>query len=463
MSMKKTLLLLCFAFSFQFLLSQTFDVLTLKNSGDDDRRINLVILGDGYQEDEMLQFETDATNFMNDMFSQEPFSNYENYFNVHIIKVPSNESGATHPGTATDEPIPTVPTITVDNYFGTAYDSYDIHRLLYTENTALVSTVLANNFPLYDQAIILVNSPYYGGSGGPFPVSSTGVDAGEIAIHELGHSFVDLKDEYYPIEILVEEGINMTQETDPTLVRWKNWVGINNVGVYPHATSGTASTWNRPHQSCKMRYLGYDFCSVCKEGIIERIHDLISPIDSYAPTEATITELSFPLSFQINTIQTLPTNTIVNTWTLNGSDFATNEVTVNIEESDLATGTNNLTVVAHDATTLIDVDNHETIHVATVTWTIDNTLGVQAVTANDFSLTLFPNPANTLVNINLENALNESVVVEIISLDGKKIKSAQLYNQQNTTIDISTLSEGIYITNFYTNDVLIASKKLIKN
>lgn len=461
--MKKLLLLILISYNFQFIFSQTFDVEAIKSSGDVDKRINFVILGDGYQTSEFDKFETDATAFMDDLFSQEPFSNYENYFNVYIIKVPSNESGATHPGTAADEPTPTVPTLTVDNYFGTAYDFNGIHRLLYTESFSTISTVLANNFPLYDQALILVNSPYYGGSGGQFPIASTGEDAGEIAIHELGHSFVDLKDEYFPIEILVEEGINMTQETDPTLVRWKNWIGINNVGVYPYADSGTASTWNRPHQSCKMRYLGYDFCSVCKEAIIEKIHDLVSPIDSYLPNETTISEPSFPLNFQLSTIETLPSNTIENTWSLNGDDLATNVNTVEIEADDLIDDSNNLTVVVHDATTLIDVDNHETIHVATVTWTIDNTLGIQDIEANNFSISMYPNPANTVVNVTLDNLLNDSVVVEIVSIDGKKIRTVQLSNNQNTTLDISMLSDGLYITNFYANSVLIASKKLLKN
>ncbi len=462
--MKKLLLLFIFAYNFQLVFSQSFDVQTLKNSGEDSKRINLVILSDGYQASEMAKFDTDATSFMNTLFSQEPFASYENYFNVYIIKVPSNESGATHPGTAPDEPNnPPVPVLDVDNYFGTAFDSFNIHRLLLTFNTALVSTVLANNFPEYDQGIILVNSPYYGGSGGTYPIASTGADAMEIAIHELGHSFVDLKDEYYPGDELAGEAINMTQETDPTAVRWKNWLDVDNVGIFPYATSGTASTWNRPHQNCKMRYLGFDFCAVCKEGIVEKIHDLISPIDSYTPTEATISDTNFPLNFQLNTIQTLPTNTIENTWTLNSDTIASNTDTLIVEESDLTTGINNLTVVANDATPFINIDNHETIHAATITWTIDNTLGLQEVTANNFSLTMFPNPANTVVNIKLENVLNKDVVVEIISLDGKKIKSAQLFNNQNTTIDISTLTEGLYITNFYTNDVLIASKKLIKN
>jgi hypothetical protein len=48
-------------------------------------------------------------------------------------------------------------------------------------------------------------------------------------------------------------------------------------------------------------------------------------------------------------------------------------------------------------------------------------------------------------------------------MDGKEVKTINLNNNQNTAIDISALSQGLYITNFYTNDVLIASKKLVKN
>ncbi|WP_179335811.1 T9SS type A sorting domain-containing protein [Winogradskyella costae] len=461
--MNKLLLFVLISLTVQFVFSQTFDVQAIKNSGDTDKRINLVILSDGYLASELPQFEIDATNFMNDMFSQEPFASYENYFNVYIIKVPSNESGATHPGTASDEPTTVVPVATVDNYFGTAFDSYDVHRLLFTENSALISTVLANNFPLYDQALILVNSPYYGGSGGQFPISSTGEDAGEIAIHELGHSFVNLKDEYYPGDLLAAEAINMTQETDPTLVKWKNWIGTGNIGVFPYATSGTAATWNRPHQSCKMRYLGYDFCAVCKEGIIEQIHDLISPIDSYTPTETAVSAASFPLNFEINTIETLPVNTLESNWSLNSNAIASNINTVTLEENDLNAGSNNLSVAVNDATTLINVDSHETIHIATITWTIDNTLGVQGVTVNDYSLTMYPNPSQNSLNIKLDNVRSETVRVEILSLDGKRIKSVLVKNDETTAIDISALSNGVYITNFYTNSILIASKKLIKN
>ncbi|QRM88057.1 T9SS type A sorting domain-containing protein [Lacinutrix sp. WUR7] len=461
--MKKPLLFLLLIFNVSLVVGQIFDKVTIKNSGDDNNRINLVILSEGYQTSELPQFEIDATNFMNDFFAEEPFASYENYFNVHILKVPSNESGSTHPGTAADESSYNIPTLIVDSYFDTTYDYYNVHRLLYTESQATISTVLANNFQTFDQALILVNSPHYGGSGGTYPIASTGQDGGEIAIHEIGHSFADLKDEYYPGDNQVAEAINMTQETDPSLVKWKNWIGIEGIGIYSHTGTTEAPSWKRPHQGCKMRYLGYPFCAVCKEGIIEKIHLLVSPLDSYLPTETTISDPTFPLAFQINTIQTLPTNTLENTWTLNTNSFATNVNSVNLQESDLSAGTNTLTAVVHDATTLINVDSHESLHVATVTWTIDNTLGIQDVVANNFSLTMYPNPSNDVVHFKLENTLANTVLVKIVSMDGKLVKTINLTNNQNTAIDISALSQGLYITNFYTNNVLIASKKIVKN
>src|SRR5690606_39421629 len=85
------------------------EVETIKMSGEDDKRINLIILSEGYQAYELTQFRIDAINFTNAMFNESPFKEYANYFNVHIIKVPSNQSGADHPGTASDVTEPASP------------------------------------------------------------------------------------------------------------------------------------------------------------------------------------------------------------------------------------------------------------------------------------------------------------------------------------------------------------------
>ncbi len=445
--------------------SQTFDVETIKNAGSNDKRINIVILGDGYIDTEQTDFRDDAINFTDALFGQSPFSEYSDYFNVHIIKVISNESGATHPGTATDEASYSVPVSSVDNFFGSTYDGFGSHRLLYAPNYALITSVLATNFPEYDQALILVNSPYYGGSGGEFPVASTGTSSDEIAIHEIGHSFVDLKDEYYPGDYYAGEAINMTMETDPSLVRWTNWVGSDGVGVYQYSGSGSAASWYRPHQTCKMRYLGFPFCAVCKEGFIEKIHDLAPPIDSFSPASLSIETSNFPVDFNVSLVNPT-TNSLETTWTLNGSTFSTDVNTVSVLEADVNDGINSLSVAVTDNTSLQRIDDHETIHITTVTWSIDNTtLGITEITSeeNQFSITLYPNPTTNQFYVKFNSSNPSNLRLELTSIDGKQVLSTRLESGKTNTVNLNQQAAGLYIANIYSDSVLLARKKVIKN
>ena len=463
--MKSFLCFLLFLSSNYFAYAQTFDVETIVTSGANDKRINLVFLSDGYTASELDQFITDATNFSNSLLSQSPFNEYSEYFNIYAIKVPSNESGTDHPGTATDVTEPVIDVAFVDNYFNTSFDTGGFHRLLYTYESAKIYNVLADNFPEFDQPIILVNTSEYGGAGGPYATSSTGTSADEIVIHELGHSLFDLKDEYYPGDALAAEAINMTQETNTSLVKWKNWIGTGGVGIYPYATSGNAANWNRPHQNCKMRYLGVPFCSVCKEGIVEKIHSLISPVDAYLPNNSTVDNPSFPLEFQLDLIKPNP-NTLESEWTLNAVSFASNVDDVTVLETDLVEGANTLTTVVHDNSPYLRVDNHDSFHVYTVTWTINYTsLGVEDILseAHNYNISLYPNPTNNILNLKFESNTTSNLKVEIVTLDGKKVKSISVSNFENKQVDISNLSQGVYITNFYANKVLITTKRLVKN
>ncbi|MDG1728751.1 MAG: M64 family metallopeptidase [Algibacter sp.] len=474
--MKSFLCFLLFTCNLLFLHAQVFDVEPIKVTGDNDKRISLVIMGDGYTVNELDKFITDATNFSNSMFSKSPLKEYADYFNVYAIKVPSNESGADHPGTGSTyfETNWPVPTTNVDTFFNATFDSFGNHFLLfyevdgnYANNTeAKIINVLADNFPTYDQALILVNSPYYGGSGGTFPMASTGISSDELAIHELGHSLFDLKDEYYPGDLLAAEAVNMTHVNNINNPRWNNWIGTDNVGVYQHTcSSGNCSDWYKPNTSCKMEVLNNPFCSVCKEGIIEKIHSLASPIDAYTPNNNTVDNLTFPLDFQLNLIKPDP-NTLESEWILNAVSYADNVDDVSILETDLAESTNTLTAVVHDNSPFLRVDNHDSLHVYTVTWTINySSLGVDDIESkmNNFNISLYPNPTYSILNLKFESSTSSNLKVDIISLDGKKVKSANLSSYENTQVDIGNLSQGVYVTNFYSGNVLIASKRLVKN
>ena len=462
----KLIVIISFLIYGNFVVAQTFKTKFIHRSGDINKRINLVILPDGYQEHEMHKFVKDTRKFKNKFFSEKSFNQYKDYFNIIVIKVPSNESGATHPGTAIDVVEPKHPIKYVDNYFGSTFDYYNIHRLLTYTNEMATTNVLANNAPYYDIGIIMVNTDYYGGSGGGIAITNR--LNYDIAMHELGHSFANLADEYYPGDIYAREKKNMTQETNPSRVKWKNWYGKNGIGIYQHCCGGQSSYWYRPHQKCKMRKLGMPFCSVCTEAIVEKIHSLISPIDSYYPNNNHTVNSPLPKKFKLKLIKPTP-NTLNVQWKLNGKPLKNTTDHISIPPQELNTGENQLMAVVYDDTKLIKVDNHETIHAHTVRWTINyedrktKKIAVKGVSANEIIIELFPNPTPDILNIKMLNKKAKDIYrVDIYTVSGKKVKTKTIDNLGINKIDLNSLRSGIYIVTFYSNNHLILSKRIIK-
>jgi hypothetical protein len=452
-------------------LAQEFEKDTIVYNGNPDKHINLVILGDGYTIDELSKFVSDAADFTSAFFNVIPYSGYKKYYNVFLVKVPSNQSGASHPGTATDENEPVFPVISVDNYFGSTFDTYNIHRLLTATNIVAISNVLSANFPNYDQVLILVNSPYYGGSGGYYTVASTNTLSSQIAVHELGHSFAGLKDEYWAGDVYAGEGPNMTQQDDPLLVIWKNWIGTNQIGIYEHCCGGNSAAWYKPHKNCAMQYLGVPFCSVCVQATIEKIHSLAQPVESYYPPVeqsklkySGTDDNSYPMKFKLNLIKPEP-NTLKRHWLLNNSFYKHNIDSVLINESDLRRGTNTLNVTVEDTTQLLRVDNHATIHISSVTWTIiKNITGIKDITgsSSEIIFDLYPNPASDLINISLQGDKGEKVKLEIYDMQGKRRKVRSLNVNEVNSIGLYDLDQGIYILKFFIDNNLITTRKVIR-
>ncbi len=333
--------------------------------------------------------------------------------------------------------------------------------MLVPTNGAVINNVLATNFPSYDQVVVLVNTPRYGGSGGRLATSSTHSTANEIAIHELGHSFARLIDEYYAGDQFSREGINMTAETSPEEVKWKNWYGDNGIGIYQHCCSGMSQLWYKPHENCKMRILGVPFCSVCIEGTIEKIHSLVDIYQGSRPIESELEGAEYPVAFELDLILPEP-NTISVIWELNGTEIARNVDEFLLEESMIESGENIVTVTVEDTTQLIRIDNH--IHVDGTSWTFNNTTtSIDHVEINDFSIVLSPNPTSAIATLTLDKNWTKEYRIQLYDLSGSLLQSIVPSNQNSIDIDISHLSQGLYIIQVTKQGNTILSKQLVRN
>lgn len=451
--MKKILLSL---FIGSFCFAQVFETVPVLQNGTNDKRINIAVLGDGFTTAQLSTFVTSAQNTVNYLFTKSPYTEYKNYFNAYAIKVVSPESGVKHPGTASDVTEPVFPVSNPNNYFNSTFDN-GVHRCYYG-NTTKVTQVLAANLPDFDVAYVLGNSPEYGGCGGTYAFASLNSSSNEIVVHELGHSFGKLADEYWFSGS--GESANKTQTSNPATIKWKNWIGLNGVGVYPHAES---PSWYRPHQSCEMRYLNQQFCSVCKEAIIEKIHALVSPVDSYTPANSSTVNANSNVTFSVTEILPIP-NTLVNSWTLNGTPLASTSNSVTITPSQLNNGNNTLLFSVNDNNPLLKINNHSTIHFTNVTWTLNkSTLKTVDIKAKERRFSVYPNPAENEFYIKGKQDFSKNVNVILHDMSGKLIPvKFDMKDASTLSVDISNLPVGNYSLSVTDDKELIISQKIIK-
>lgn len=237
--------------------------------------IEIVIVGDGYTMGDLIDgglFETDAGNMTDKFFSVSPFREYRVYFNVHVVYVASKQSGA---DVSPDKD-------TRNTAFDSTFNSYDIDRLLTVQDAPKVRRSAAKACENPQIIIVLVNSTNYGGSGGEFTVVSKNKQAFLMMLHELGHSFSDLGDEYVDAEAAkvyssfgVDAKPNLETTSDRDEVKWKRYFdipGYEAVGVYEGGNYVSKGVW-RPQKTCIMRdiYYTYTYCHICREAIARTI------------------------------------------------------------------------------------------------------------------------------------------------------------------------------------------------
>jgi len=189
--------------------------------GDPHAKVDIAILGEGYTRTEEGKFRADLARFTATLFTIEPFASRKADFNVHGVLKPSRDSGPDEPSRG----------VWKNTSLGATFDSLGSERYVLTEDNRAMRDVAAH-VP-YDAIYIMVNSERYGG-GGIYNLYCTFTTDNQwhryIFLHEFGHHFAGLADEYYTSSVAYNEfyprGIepceaNITALLDPTNLKWK--------------------------------------------------------------------------------------------------------------------------------------------------------------------------------------------------------------------------------------------------
>ncbi len=199
-------------------------VWTVLENGPASDKVDLLVLGDGYAKNETEKFHSDVKRLVDKLFEHEPFKSRKADFNVRAIDLASAESGITRPHAGIFHRSP----------LSTHYSSFDSERYVLTYDNRTVRDV--SSAAPYEFVSILVNERTYGG-GGIFNLYATCASdtafADYIFVHEFGHHFAGLADEYYTSDVAYETGAaehpepwepNVTALHDPTQLKWKDLV-----------------------------------------------------------------------------------------------------------------------------------------------------------------------------------------------------------------------------------------------
>jgi hypothetical protein len=198
-------------------------VIAIENNGDSAEKVDLLILGDGYTAAQHESFVLRATQLSEELLSTPPFKQRRSDFNVWAIAPASAMTGVSRPSTNNY----------VDSPLGVSFDAFRSERYVLTSENKSMRRI-ASSAP-YDFVQILTNTETYGG-GGIYRLYATTSANSEwssyVFIHEFGHHFAGLADEYYTSSVsyqspqVLKEPYepNVTINTDRNTLKWRDLV-----------------------------------------------------------------------------------------------------------------------------------------------------------------------------------------------------------------------------------------------
>jgi len=262
--------------------SLAFETVDLEINGPPEEKIDILFLAEGYIAGQMDKFIKDAERSTGYIFSEEPFKSHRKMFNIRAVKSTSIDAGTDIPG---------------DNKWkntvvNSSFYTFGIERYMTTLDYKAVCDVASNAH--YDQIYILVNTGKYGGGGiyNFYSISAAdNEDSRAVVIHEFGHAFGGLADEYYNSEVAYVDFFNLEAEPwNPNLTtlvdfekKWEAMVlddtpvptpSTENyheiVGVYEGGGYVSKGVY-RPMIDCRMHTNDAAFCPVCRKALVRMI------------------------------------------------------------------------------------------------------------------------------------------------------------------------------------------------
>lgn len=252
-------------------------------TGDPALSVDLAFIAEGYRADEMEKFRNDVKKLSGVLVAEPPFNEYRDLINIWAVEAVSEDSGTDVPGER----------IYVNTVLNSSFYTFGTDRYLTTTDIKAVND-FASIVP-HDNIIVLINSNRYGG-GGVYNYYS-GTTSGHqlspvVFIHEFGHGFAGLADEYYTSDVAYNDFYPISVEPwEPnitTLVsfesKWKNLISNetpmptpavekykNTVGLFEGAGYSARGIF-RAETDCRMKSNGpRGYCTVCREAVRKMI------------------------------------------------------------------------------------------------------------------------------------------------------------------------------------------------
>ena len=237
---------------------------TLQQAADTTRCIHVAFVAEGYQQQEMDVFLNDCRIAMESLFEHEPFKQNQLKFNMVAVMPPSVESGTSEPNKGIWKNTP----------LGSHFDTFYSERYLTTLHLKKLHDVLAG-IP-YEHIIVLVNTDRYGGGGIYNSYNLTyahGKHFRPVVVHEFGHSFGGLGDEY-PYGDDDPMYFADTEPWEPNLTtkhdfngKWENLIKDKKAGFIEGGGYLSKGVW-RGYENCRMRTNEEpEFCLVCQQAL----------------------------------------------------------------------------------------------------------------------------------------------------------------------------------------------------